>query len=411
MKIDLYPQQAKAFTSKKRIILFVGGLQIGKTTVGSAALGRWAFQQPRHLNYIIAAPNYKMLSQATLPKFLKFFGDKGTYHGSKQEFHFYHGPIVYIRTATHPESVEGITDVGGIWGDEAGLFSKYFFENLMGRAAFKQAQMILTSTPYALNWLYELWKDKQSNTRDDIEFIGLKSVDSPYFPKEEYDRQKKLLDPRRFAMKYEGEFGKMVGLVYEDVPSIRSFQLPTGTKYYAGIDWGFHDPFVIHTRAVTPEGIHYQCDEFGKSGMMLSDMIQAIIQRHRIYNYQLTFCDPSRPEYIKEFNAHGIKAVAADNTINLGIDRHKELIRTNRFFIFQDRCSMTLDEYSTYHYPEPKELGIDDNAKEIVPVDANNHFMDASRYVSMGLHHLVKNPNHFVDKINNNRKPNYEKVR
>lgn len=361
-------------------------------------------------NFIIVAPTYKILQQATLPAFLKLFGHCGEFLSSKSIFKIRGGGTVYIRTATDPESIEGITNVRAIWCDEAGRFSKYFWDNVEGRAAIKNAQILNTTTPYALNWLKNMHDDWKAGKRSDVEFINFRSIDNPYFPQAEYDRQKTLLDPRRFAMKYDGIFGEMVGLVYENVHTIKSFQLPTGTKYYAGIDWGFHDPFVIHTRAVTPDGTHYHVDEFGKSGMLLGDMVQAMIQRHRIYNYQLVFCDPSRPEYIKEFNAHGIKSIGAINEINLGIDRQKELIRTNRYYVFQDRCPLTLDELSTYHYPEPDELGIDDDAKEPKPVDANNHQMDAMRYVTAGLHNMVKSPVNYIETLKNPKKPKYEKV-
>lgn len=367
------------------------------------------FRDPED-NFIIVAPTYKILQQATLPSFNRMFGQYGTYLESKSQFKIHRGGTVFVRTATDPEAIEGIPNVRAIWCDEAGRFSLYFWENVMGRAASKQAQILNTTTPYALNWLKKMNDDWKAGKRDDVEFINFRSIDNPYFPVEEYERQKRLLDPRRFAMKYDGIFGQMIGLVYEDVHLIKSFQLPAGTKYYAGVDWGYHDPFVITTRAVTPDGIHYQVDEFGKSGMLLSDMIQAMIQRHRIYNYQLVFCDPSRPEYIQEFNAHGIKSVGGINEINLGIDRQKELIRTNRFYIFQDRCPMTLDELATYHYPEPEELKIDDDAKEAKPVDANNHFLDSIRYCTMGLHHMVKNPNQLVETIKSNKKVKYEKI-
>lgn len=409
--VKLHKFQQLAWSCKKKIINLSAGIQSGKTTFGALWLGHRLHQysSPQD-NFIIVAPTYKVLQQATLPAFFSFFKDHGNYRSTDKIFAVHGGGTVYLRTATDPESLEGITNVRAIWCDEAGRFSKYFWDNVEGRAAIKEAQVLNTTTPYALNWLKLMHDDWKVGKRDDVEFINFRSIDNPYFPLAEYERQKTLLDPRRFAMKYDGIFGQMVGLVYEQVHTIKSFELPAGTKYYAGIDWGFHDPFVIHTRAVTPNGTHYQVDEFGKSELLLSDMIQAMIQRHRIYDYQLVFCDPSRPEFIKEFNAHGIRSVAAQNDITLGIDRHKELIRTDRFFIFQDKCPGTLSEYAQYHYPEPEELGIDDDRGEPLPVDATNHYLDATRYCSMGLHNMVKSTTTYVEKLNVRRKPTYEKI-
>src|SRR6185436_3561587 len=100
-------------------------------------------------------------------------------------------------------SMEGITNVRGAWCDEAGQMSRYFFENVEGRCALKQAPIFITTTPYSMNWLAELVEAAQKGDPDS-KVIQLRSIDSPYFPKSEYERQKAKLDPRRFAMKYEG---------------------------------------------------------------------------------------------------------------------------------------------------------------------------------------------------------------
>lgn len=409
--IALHKYQTKAFQCQKKIITLSAGIQSGKTTFGTVWMAHKLFKYTDPLNnFLIIAPTFKILQQATLPSFFQMCKDYGSWYSSKAEFKVHGGGTIYMRTATDPESIEGVTNVRAIWCDEAGRFSKYFWDNVEGRAAIKQAQILNTTTPYALNWLKQMHDDWKLGKRDDVEFINFRSIDNPYFPREEYERQRRLLDPRRFAMKYDGVFGEMVGLVYEQVHSVKAFDLPQGTRYYAGVDWGYHDPFVIHTRAVTPQGIHYQVDEFGKSGLLLSDMIQAMIQRHHIYKYELVFCDPSRPEYIKEFNAHGIKAVGAINDITLGIDRHRELMRTDRFYVFQDRCPATLKEYSEYHYPEPEEVGIDDDSGEPIPVDANNHHLDATRYTTMGLYNMIKQPVKYIETLRTPKRPNYERI-
>jgi PBSX family phage terminase large subunit len=383
--IKLHQHQSQAFSSKKRIIVCSAGIQSGKTFLGALWLGfKFAQYSSETDNFIIAAPTYKILNQATLPHFLRLWGHLGEYKKGDSEFKIYGGGTVYMRTATEENSIEGITNVRGIWLDEGGMVGRAFWENIEGRSAVKQAQIIVTTTPYALNWLYDMWKDVNNNRRDDVEFLQFRSIDNPYFPKEEFERQKRLLDPRRFEMKYMGVFGKMQGLVYEDVPLIESFELPSGTQYYAGIDWGYNDPFVIVIRAITPAGIHYRVGEFYKTNMLIQNMMEAIRARHAQYKFKMCFCDPSRPEYIQQINAYGVPAIGGNNSIRLGIDRHIELMRSNKFYVFSDRNPVGIDEYNTYHYPEPEEVGIDDDSKDQLPVDANNHGLDAERYVTMG---------------------------
>jgi hypothetical protein len=245
--------------------------------------------------------------------------------------------------------------------------------------------MLVTSTPYAMNWLAEMAHEALDGKRDDTLLVQLRSVDSPYFPEAEFERQRKLLDPRRFAMKYMGQFGKMQGLVFPDLPMIKSTTLPPGTKYYGGLDWGHTDPFVLVVRAVTPAGIHYRVDEFYKVGMIASDMFNVVKSRHQIYKFEQLWADPSRPEYILELEKEGIPVYPGNNDIRLGIDRQTELIRLGRWFMFEDMCPHGKDEYHTYHYPEPKEFAFDQDQKEQNPVDANNHGCDADRYCTMGI--------------------------
>jgi hypothetical protein len=49
-----------------------------------------------------------------------------------------------------------------------------------------------------------------------------------------------------------------------------------------------------------------------------------------------------------------------------------------------------VDEYSTYHYREEKELGVDEDLKEkdTLPVDQANHGQDCDSYLSVMLEPL-----------------------
>ena len=341
-------------------------------------------------NLIIAAPTYKILTQATIPRFLQYAKGMGTYHKVDSIFKFNHGPTCYIRSLTDPNAMEGITDVEGIWLDEGGLISLYAWENVMGRAAFRQAKVMVTTTPYSLNWMFQLWKDWKSGKRDDVDFFSYRSIDNPFFPVAEYERQRRILDPIRFAMKYDGQFGKMEGLVYPEVKFIKEIALPAGTRFIGGVDWGYTDPFALVIRAITPDGVHYRVAEYAKDRLDIDDIIQIVKARKQLWNIERFICDPSRPDYIAKFNKAGLKASGAKNDIEEGISEHRQLMRTQRFFVFEEQNPHGFDEYGQYHYPEPKDLKIDEDSKEQLPVDKNNHTLDADRYVTM---HLRDRPN------------------
>lgn len=315
----------------------------------------------------------------------------GEYNKKEDVYQVKGGGKVFCRTETDPDSIVGITNVRHIWGDEAGKYRLYFWENMQARADFYGCGIDLTTSPYALNWIYkELIKPHRRGERPDIELVQASSWENPKHSLSNItarEAKKATMDPRRFNMIYGGQWEKMEGLVYDcwdDAANlVEPFQLPNGTRYFGGIDWGSTHPFVLKIRAVTPEGLHYGVSEFYKSNMTISEQIEVVKQKKQIFGVEMFYCDPSRPEYIAELNAQKCPAMGADNALKLGIDKHYELIKTRRYKEFIGHCPHSLDERETYHYPEIKDLGPDQWDKEPDPVKQNDDCMDVDRYLSM----------------------------
>ena len=226
--------------------------------------------------------------------------------------------------------------------------------------------------------------------RPDVEYIQAASWENPYhslFDPEKRDFKRKTMDTRRFDMIFGGQFGKMAGLVYdcfdEDLHVVRPFELPSGTKFYGGIDWGFTDPFALGIRAITPDGHHFRVSEFYKTGITEPQMIEVAKQKMKIFNVEKFFADPSRPDHIEEFNRSGVPCLPANNDIRHGVDQHYELIKSGKYRVFEGTSPYCLDEYAAYHYPEPEDLGPDDDSKEQLPVGQNDHVMDQERYITV----------------------------
>ncbi len=384
-------KQERALFSERPITVVATGIQWGKTSVG-AVRSKIALHTHTEAtdNFLVVAPTYKIMQQSTLPPFLRMMIGCGEYRKADGEFKVHGGGTVYFRTGTDPDSIVGITNVRAVWGDEAGLFSLYFWENLQARASFREAPITLTTSPYTLNWLYkEIIRPLQRNagSRPDVELVQAASNENPHFPKSEFERRKLTMDPRRFKAMYGGEWEKPAGLVYdcfdEDENQCEPFALPTGTRYYGGIDWGFNHPFVFKVRAVTPAGRHYGVSEFCKGGLTISDVVAVVKQRCQVYGVGPVYCDPAQPAHIEELCRAGVRAIAADNDIRIGVDRHYELLKTRTLKYFRGSNPHTLDEIESYHYPEPEDLDTDDDAKDVLPVKQNDDCMDCDRYISI----------------------------
>jgi PBSX family phage terminase large subunit len=341
-------------------------------------------------NFLIVAPTYKIMTQSTLPPYLEIMRGVGDFNKADMTLKIHNGGTVYMRTGTDPDSIVGITNVRAVWGDEAGLYSLYFSENIAARAAFKAAQTLYTTSPYSLNWLFKdiiRPKMKNINTRPDVTLIQAASWENPYFPKDVIDRNRENMDPRRFNSMFGGKWEKMAGLVYDTFDEVDNscepFELPMGTRVVAGVDWGFTAPFALTVRAITPDGNHYQVSETYKTGLSISQRIDIAKQKKQIWGIKIFWCDPEEPAAIKEFNENGLPAAAADNDIRAGVDAHYELVKTKRYKVFRGSSPYTMDEYEAYHYPAEDDLGPDENLKEQKPVAQNNHSMDSNRYISI----------------------------
>jgi hypothetical protein len=395
-------RQEDCIFSEALLTVLGTGVQWGKTLAGAMWL-------KRHLHtftekddaFIITAPTYKILKQSTLPHFLKVMEGYGEYKQKDDIFIMHSGGTVYCRTNTDPDSIVGIPNTRAIWGDEAGKYSLYFWENIQGRQSSNNCPILLTTSPYTLNWIYrDIIKPKQRGDRPEVMLIQAASWDNPYNslsnPKIRIDKQN-TMDPRRFQMLFGGEWGKMHGLVYDcwsdEENIVDPFQLPSGTRFFGGIDWGYTDPFVFKIRAITPDNMEYGISEFYKAGTTLSQQIEVVRRSLQVWPVERIFCGTDQPGSIAEFNANKLPAEGADTTkgsIRRGIDLHYELIRARKYKEFRGSCPYSNDERETYHYPEPDDLGPDDSTEEQNPVGAADHTCDVDRYITLGTRHMVK---------------------
>jgi hypothetical protein len=355
--------------------------------------------------FIITVPTYKTWRQATSFHFNQAFEGYGKHNIQDSTFTLAplpghkQGRTIYIRSMDNPWSIEGITNCRAIWCDEAGQYKYQAWVNIQGRAAFREADIFITTTPYSLNWLYtELYKPWTQGKMPYADIFQWRSIDNPYFPKAEYERQKAQLDSRTFAMKYEGTFQKMAGLVYEDFDQALNQVDPFGWlrfrerfHIYAGVDWGYSNPFAIAVRLIAKDGsADYQIDEFLRSYMTQDECVQVSKDFQRRYEIEQFYCDEEAPDYIAAFNAAGLSASPVKKgkgSVMSGIALHNSRIKTRLHKLVKGKCPATIDEYETYAFPE---RGDDSENAEENPIDANNHLMSANRYVTMATQWILE---------------------
>lgn len=393
-------KQDAALFSDKRFTVVATGIQWGKSELGAVRtiMKMCEYTDPKD-RFIITAPTFKIMDQATLPTFLERVTPLkiGQYKKGDREFQTKWGSSVLFRTGHIPDSVVGIRQTRHIWGDEAGLYSLYFWENLQGRAAPFQADITLTTSPYSLNWIFkELIKPALDDGRNDICLIQAASNENPYFPQEEFESRKKTMDPRRFQMMFGGRFERPEGMVYKCFDPGKNEctddEVPRTLEYFAGIDWGYTEPF-----AMTVFGIdwvnetRYIIAEHKQSGMTLSDIKLLVEQTADQYQIRLFCCGPERPEMIDELCLiPGVRAIKGFNECRMGIDIVYDLMARGKIKFLKGRTKHHMDELESYHYPEHIESRPDKKILDQLPVQVNDHNMDSMRYAiatTIGMRH------------------------
>ena len=206
---------------------------------------------------------------------------------------------------------------------------------------------------------------------------------------------------------YLGQWAAAEGVVYENwnpnmhVIKARSrseLKKKFGVKHFiCSKDWGYTNAGVTQVWGV--DGDRRMCcfEEIYHSHETPDWWIANDKSINEKYKPKAWTCDPSRPEYITQYRRHGIKAVPADNKMDVGLQRVEERLGTSgdgkpslyfsqdtikkvdNYLLENDLPAKTIDEFPTYVWEEARP---NKNYKE-EPKDVNNHGMDAMRYAVM----------------------------
>ena len=376
--VKFFGKQFDAFNFSTQFGAAVAGVQSGKTFLGAHWAGKKMMEFPTK-NGIIVAPTYKILQSATMKKLFEVFPElRKNYKEMKGEITLPTGGTVFVRSADNPLGIEGIT-AHWVWLDEGGMTSVLTWTVLRSRVSMTGGQVLITTTPYNMGWLYKDFYVPFSTGMDNqLSFFSWRSVDNPYYSKEFYEAEKKRLSVEEFGRRYMGEFKKMSGLIWDlpDEQVIEPLDRSIKTELrIMGCDWGFRNPTALSVIYIRDKSF-YIMDEWRKEEKTTDEIIQAgnnLIKEHRITR---VFPDPAEPDRIEEAKRKGWPVYEASKDVMGGISLVQTLIREKRLFV-SNKCKQTLDEMSMYHWVEVKD---ESKALKEEPEKFNDHLCDALRY-------------------------------
>lgn len=382
--VNFHEKQYEAFSFETQYCAAIAGVQSGKTFLGAFWAASQIAAMPKDGVGLICAPSYKILQQATLPKFFKEFPEYAKYFKEhKGQLELPDGRMVYVRSMDDPYGVEGMT-IDWAWGDEAGNYKLLAWIVLRSRTAIKKGRILFTTTPYNMGWLYQdfflPWRNK---TDTDLTVVTWASIDNPYFSKEFEEKERGRLRPEEFNRRYLGEFTRMSGLVY----GVHTWHIiPREKKLRAditigGVDWGFTNPAAL-TVLKYYDGQWKIIDEWYMTGKTTGEIIEQMIAFQKQWGVNRWYADSANPEKILEANTNtGLYVLPykkEKDALTAGVSYIQQLFNENRIFVFED-LSDTLSEFETYCYPEETK-----SSRRDEPLPENNHIMDALRYAIHG---------------------------
>lgn len=152
--------------------------------------------------------------------------------------------------------------------------------------------------------------------------------------------------------------------------------------YIAGTDWGYTHPMtglIFGVIPTWPEPVYVQVAEFYEKRKRTEDLGEWYrAQLVRLgQEIRVIYCDSAEPDRIITLRKMGLKAkgVNKHDQLSAGINTVGVLLKTGRLKIADD-CTNTEMEFQTYRYPDPDQV---DHPRD-VPLDQDNHAMDAMRY-------------------------------
>ncbi len=378
IKVELFGQQWDAFHSKKQFIGVCCGSQSGKTYLGALWSLRKMGEFPDNVG-LISAPTYKILQQSTLEKFFSVYPRLRKYYKQQREEIVIpeRKGRVFVRSAEKPLGIEGMSPMWE-WLDEYGQASRLAWTVCKTRVSVTGGQIMITTTPYALNWLYtDFFKPWKEGIDPRLDFYSWKSIDNPYFSREHWEAERAVLGKAEFDRRYGGKFTRMVGLVYEDFTSDLIYESKDikPEVVIAGVDFGYTAPAAIEVIKIDKDKHWWVDDEWYAAGKTTAEIIDACKMLRKKHGIHYFYPDIAEPDRIKEMKRAGLICRETKKDVPAGISKVRELFKQKVLHISK-RCQNLLDEIEVYHYKEEKDLA---NIKE-EPVKEKDHGCDAIRY-------------------------------
>jgi phage terminase large subunit len=287
------------------------------------------------------------------------------------------------------EKLKSITPAKGVftdaWIEEATETEKASVAQILkrqrGGKEEVQKRLTLSFNPILrTHWIYEEyfknigWADAQKEYRtDEISILKTTYKDNRFLTRQDVHRLESEQDKYRYEVYTLGNWGVLGNVIFTNwhVDDL-SDRLAQFTNHRNGLDFGYSsDPAaVVHSHYDRERKTIYIYDELYQSGLTndkLADEVKKMIGQDYIV------CDSAEPKSITELQGYGVTAGTADkgkDSVLHGIQWLQQ-----QTIIIDMKCINMRNELQGYKWKEDK-----GGYALPVPVDKDNHLIDALRY-------------------------------
>lgn len=390
--------QAEILNQKDaKFLLALGGVNSGKTSMGCLWMALEIIANKGKGDYLIVAPTWGVVLSSTFKQWEKVingwapFAGEWHPHQTNPRYQLESGATIYFRASD--ANFNGLKPKA-ILLDEGGDIKEEVFNKLKGRMA-TGGRILISTTPYPkYDWLRFSIMDEADEGNPLYFYKCLPSILNPTTDLNHIEEERKKLPPWEFEMRYLGKFTRPPNQVYDfsncyvDVPE---GGFPKALAYFAGVDFGGNDPTAVVAGFLDESDCLWVWWEYYATE---NQDIEKFLEDIKKFNehFKLTtgrnityFCD-HRPEIINALKRNNIdarkankKRIGRTGSIEVGISLIQSRIRTGRLKIVKGETPNLKMEAGKYRYPM-----VDGVVVGNLPIDKDNHLMDALRYLVSG---------------------------
>ena len=240
--------------------------------------------------------------------------------------------------------------------------------------------------------IWVIWNPRHKDSPVDKRFIQaapkrsmivkMNHDDNPWFPEvleEQRLHAKETMDDALYRHVWEGDYYELSeSQIFRNKYRVEEFE-PHQKLWdgpYNGLDFGFaRDPTAAVKCWVFDKKLWIEYDA-GMVGLELDDTAEYLKKIIPDYGKHKIRADSARPESISYLKRHGLPFCVGVEKGKGSVEDGIEHIKSYNEVIIHPRCKNTLSEFRLYSYKTDRLTG----EVQPVPVDDNNHYIDALRY-------------------------------